>query len=204
MREQTPTVFVVDDDDAVREAVRLLLRSVGQAVETFHSPRAFLERFDPARPGCALLDIRMPEMSGLELQEALAERHALLPIIFITGHGDVQIAVRAMQAGALDFVEKPFNDQQLLERVNRALSLDTRNREALARREAIAERRERLTPREREVMQRIVEGQPNKVIAIELGLSERTVELHRAKVMEKMQASSLAVLVRMAMELRER
>lgn len=204
MSEPTPTVFVVDDDDAVRQAVRMLLRSVGLAVEVFASPRAFLQSFDPARAGCALLDVRMPEMSGLELQEALTERHSLLPLIFVTGHGDVQIAVRAMQAGALDFIEKPFNDQQLLERVNRALALDARNRAGLARREAIAEREERLTPREREVMQRIVEGQPNKVIAIDLGLSERTVELHRAKVMEKMQASSLAHLVRMALELQAR
>lgn len=195
------TVFLVDDDDAVRSAIRLLLRSVGLAVEIYASAPEFLAAYDPARPGCLVLDMRMPGMSGLELQEALAARHSILPIVFVTGHADVPMAVRAIQSGAIDFIEKPFSDQVLIERVQRALALDERNRAALVQREAIAERITRLTPREREVMRRIVDGQANKVVAIELGLSERTVEIHRARVMEKMCAPSLAHLVRQVVAL---
>ncbi|HMN44753.1 MAG TPA: response regulator FixJ [Povalibacter sp.] len=195
-----PTIFVVDDDSAVRDALKLLLRSVGQAVETFGSGQEFLEAYSEDRPGCLVLDIRMPGMSGLELQQKLNERHSILPIIFITGHGDVPMAVEAMQAGAVDFIQKPFRDQDLIDRINQALEKDGNNRAALGERNDIRHRLETLTPREREVLDLVVHGKANKVIAGDLKLSQRTVEIHRARVMEKMQASSLAHLVRMVLE----
>jgi len=196
-----PTVFVVDDDAAVRDSLRLLLRSVNLTVESFASGQEFLDAYEEDRPGCLLLDIRMPIMSGLELQQKLNERHSILPIIFITGHGDVPMAVEAMQAGAVDFIQKPFPDQDLLDRLQQALDKDAANRAALRERNSILERREGLTAREREVMDLVVRGHANKVIAADLSLSQRTVEIHRARVMEKMQASSLAHLVRMVLEL---
>ncbi len=195
-----PTVFVVDDDAAVRDSLKLLLKSVGQAVETFASAQEFLDAYKDDRPGCLVLDIRMPGMSGLELQEKLNERRSILPVIFITGHGDVPMAVEAMQAGAVDFIQKPFRDQDLLDRINQAVERDTANRADLAERNAIRRRLGTLTPREREVMDLVVRGKANKVIAGDLNLSQRTVEIHRARVMEKMQASSLAHLVRMVLE----
>ena len=195
-----PTIFVVDDDAAVRDALKLLLRSVGQAVETFSSGQEFVDAYSEDRPGCLVLDIRMPGMSGLELQQKLNERHSILPIIFITGHGDVPMAVEAMQAGAVDFIQKPFRDQDLIDRINQALEKDSNNRAALGERNDIRRRLETLTPREREVLDLVVHGKANKVIAGDLKLSQRTVEIHRARVMEKMQASSLAHLVRMVLE----
>ena len=195
-----PTIFVVDDDSAVRDALKLLLRSVGQAVETFGSAQEFLDAYSEDRPGCLVLDIRMPGMSGLELQQKLNEKHSILPIIFITGHGDVPMAVEAMQAGAVDFIQKPFRDQDLIDRINQALEKDSSNRAALGERNDIRRRLETLTPREREVLDLVVHGKANKVIAGDLKLSQRTVEIHRARVMEKMQASSLAHLVRMVLE----
>lgn len=195
-----PTIFVVDDDAAVRDALKLLLRSVGQAVETFGSGQEFLDAYGENRAGCLVLDIRMPGMSGLELQQKLNERHSILPIIFITGHGDVPMAVEAMQAGAVDFIQKPFRDQDLIDRINQALEKDGNNRAALGERNDIRRRLETLTPREREVLDLVVHGKANKVIAGDLKLSQRTVEIHRARVMEKMQASSLAHLVRMVLE----
>jgi FixJ family two-component response regulator len=195
-----PTIFVVDDDAAVRDALKLLLRSVGQAVETFGSGQEFVDAYSEDRPGCLVLDIRMPGMSGLELQQKLNERHSILPIIFITGHGDVPMAVEAMQAGAVDFIQKPFRDQDLIDRINQALEKDSNNRAALGERNDIRRRLETLTPREREVLDLVVHGKANKVIAGDLKLSQRTVEIHRARVMEKMQASSLAHLVRMVLE----
>jgi two-component system response regulator FixJ len=195
-----PTIFVVDDDTAVRDALKLLLRSVGQAVETFGSAQEFLDAYGEDRPGCLVLDIRMPGMSGLELQQKLNEKHSILPIIFITGHGDVPMAVEAMQAGAVDFIQKPFRDQDLIDRINQALEKDSSNRAALGERNDIRRRLETLTPREREVLDLVVHGKANKVIAGDLKLSQRTVEIHRARVMEKMQASSLAHLVRMVLE----
>jgi two-component system, LuxR family, response regulator FixJ len=195
-----PTIFVVDDDAAVRDALKLLLRSVGQAVETFGSGQEFIDAYSEDRPGCLVLDIRMPGMSGLELQQKLNERHSILPIIFITGHGDVPMAVEAMQAGAVDFIQKPFRDQDLIDRINQALEKDSNNRAALGERNDIRRRLETLTPREREVLDLVVHGKANKVIAGDLKLSQRTVEIHRARVMEKMQASSLAHLVRMVLE----
>lgn len=195
-----PTIFVVDDDAAVRDALKLLLRSVGHAVETFGSAQEFLDAYGEDRAGCLVLDIRMPGMSGLELQQKLNEKHSILPIIFITGHGDVPMAVEAMQAGAVDFIQKPFRDQDLIDRINQALEKDGSNRAALGERNDIRRRLETLTPREREVLDLVVHGKANKVIAGDLKLSQRTVEIHRARVMEKMQASSLAHLVRMVLE----
>jgi two-component system, LuxR family, response regulator FixJ len=198
-----PTVFVVDDDAAVRDSLRFLLRSVGHPVEVFASAADFMHAYGDDRPGCLVLDIRMPGMSGLELQQQLVERRALIPIIFITGHGDVPMAVEAMQSGAMDFIQKPFRDQDLLDRINQALEKDLVNRQALGQLNLIKERLESLTPREREVMDMVVHGKANKVIAADLDLSQRTVEIHRARVMEKMHASSLAHLVRMVIEIGE-
>jgi FixJ family two-component response regulator len=200
MKEKPATVFVVDDDDAVRTSLRLLLKSVGLPVETFASAQEFLDAFDADRAGCLVLDIRMPGMSGLELQQRLNEIHAIVPIVFITGHGDVPMAVEAMQHGAVDFIQKPFRDQDLIDRINQALEKDRDNRAGLRERDAIRRRMQQLTPREREVLDLVTQGKANKVIAGDLNVSQRTVEIHRARVMEKMGASSLAHLVRMVIE----
>ncbi len=200
MKEKPATVFVVDDDDAVRTSLRLLLKSVGLPVETFASAQEFLDAFDAERAGCLVLDIRMPGMSGLELQQRLNEIHAIVPIVFITGHGDVPMAVEAMQHGAVDFIQKPFRDQDLIDRINQALEKDRDNRAGLRERDAIRRRMQQLTPREREVLDLVTQGKANKVIAGDLNVSQRTVEIHRARVMEKMGASSLAHLVRMVIE----
>ena len=200
MKEKPATVFVVDDDDAVRTSLRLLLKSVGLPVETFASAQEFLDAFDSDRAGCLVLDIRMPGMSGLELQQRLNEIHAIVPIVFITGHGDVPMAVEAMQHGAVDFIQKPFRDQDLIDRINQALEKDRDNRAGLRERDAIRRRMQQLTPREREVLDLVTQGKANKVIAGDLNVSQRTVEIHRARVMEKMGASSLAHLVRMVIE----
>jgi len=197
MKEKITTVFVVDDDEAVRTSLKLLLRSVGLPVETFSSAQEFLDRFDADRPGCLVLDIRMPGMSGLELQEHLNAMHAMIPVVFITGHGDVPMAVEAMQHGAVDFIQKPFRDQDLIDRINQALEKDRENRAGLHERDNIRTRIADLTPREREVLDLVSAGKANKVIASDLDVSQRTVEIHRARVMEKMGASSLAHLVRM-------
>lgn len=194
---------MVDDDEAVRDSLSMLMRSVGLAVETYASAMEFLDRFDADRPGCLVLDVRMPGMSGIELQEQLVARQATLPIIFITGHGDVPMAVRALRAGAVDFIQKPFSDQALLDRIHQALARHVRDREEASRKRTIRERIARLTPRENEVMRMVADGKANKVIALDLGVSERTVEIHRARVMEKMQASSLPDLVRMVVESRD-
>jgi two-component system response regulator FixJ len=200
MKEKPATVFVVDDDDAVRTSLRLLLKSVGLPVETFGSAHEFLELFDADRAGCLVLDIRMPGMSGLELQQRLNEMHGIVPIVFITGHGDVPMAVEAMQYGAVDFIQKPFRDQDLIDRINQALEKDRDNRAGLKERDAIRRRIQQLTPREREVLELVTRGKANKVIAADLNVSQRTVEIHRARAMEKMGASSLAHLVRMVIE----
>ncbi len=200
-KQATPTVFVVDDDEAVRQSVLYLLRSVGLAAEAYSSGNAFLASFDPDRPGCVVLDIRMPGLSGLELQGRLSAAGSLLPIIFVTGHADVPMAVEALQNGAFDFIQKPFRDQDLLERVNAAIDADHRHKREQHHHAGIAARHATLTERERQVMSHVVSGQPNKVIAYELGMSQRTVEIHRARVMDKMAAQSLAELVRMSMQL---
>jgi two-component system, LuxR family, response regulator FixJ len=203
MSKGVPTVFVVDDDAPVRDALKLLLRSVGHRVEAFPSAQDFLDAYHDDRPGCLVLDVRMPGMSGLELQERLNERGAILPIIFITGHGDVPMAVEALQAGALDFLQKPFRDQELLDRIARALDKDAQNRRELLELRTLAQRFEELTARERDVMELVTQGKANKAIAMDLNISQRTVEIHRARVMEKTQAASLAHLVRMVLRLRE-
>lgn len=200
---QEPCVYVVDDDEAVRSGLRMLLSSCGLRSEAHASALAFLDAVDPARPGCLLLDVRMPGMSGLELQEKLQQKGVLLPVIVLTGHGDVPMAVRAMKRGAFDFIQKPFNDQYLLDRINEALALDLHERRRREQQAVLRERMERLSPRERDVLDRLVLGQANKVIAVELGISERTVELHRAHVMEKMQLRSVAQLVQAVAELRK-
>ena len=201
---RNPSVYVVDDDDAVRNSLRMLLKSVGIPAVAYGSARDFLSAYPAELPGCLVLDVRMPGMSGLELQEELNRLGAVIPVIFITGHGDIPMAVEAMQHGAFDFLQKPFRDQDLIDRVQRALVTDGQNRSALAEEHQIAERYESLTPREREVLALVTQGKANKVMAGDLGVSQRTVEIHRARVMEKMRASSLAQLVRMVMNLETR
>ena len=199
-KKANPTVFVVDDDESVRGSLRFLLRSAGLESEAFGSAPEFLAAYDTAQPGCLVLDVRMPGMSGLELQRELNLRGAVIPVIFITGHGDIPMAVEAMQHGAHDFLQKPFRDEDLIERVRGALARDARARAALEEHKAIRGRLDSLTPREREVLALMARGKPNKVMAHELGVSQRTVEIHRARVMEKSGASSLAELVRMVMD----
>jgi two-component system, LuxR family, response regulator FixJ len=191
-----PTVFIVDDDNEVREAIALLMDSVGLPNETFDSAWTYLARFEPERPGCLVLDVRMRQMSGLELQERLAEEPIHPPVIIITGHGDVPMAVRAVKNGAVDFIEKPFNDQSLLDAVHRAIEIDAEQRGHALEIASVQERMERLTKREREVLDQIVVGKRNKVIAADLGISQSTVEAHRAKVMEKLEVRSLSELMR--------
>jgi two-component system, LuxR family, response regulator FixJ len=202
-KQQPPRVFIVDDDEAVRNSLRLLVKSVGLSAVIADSAQEFLATYAPADPGCLILDVRMPGMSGIELQQQLNLRGAVIPVIFITGHGDIPMAVEAMQQGAFDFLQKPFRDQDLIDRVQRALEKDHANRAELLERSRIRERRDSLTPREREVLELVASGKPNKVMAADLGLSQRTVEIHRARVMEKMGASSLAQLVRMVLDLQE-
>ncbi len=201
MHQQAPTVFVVDDDEGVRNSLRFLLKSVGLHTQTLASATEFLDSYKPSQPGCLVLDVRMPGMSGLELQQQLNLRGAVIPVIFITGHGDIPMAVEAMQQGAFDFLQKPFRDQDLIDRIQRALERDGRNRAALDQHAKIRERLDSLTPREREVLALMTRGKPNKIMAAELGVSQRTVEIHRARVMEKSGAASLAQLVRMVMDL---
>ncbi|HSK38543.1 MAG TPA: response regulator FixJ [Arenibaculum sp.] len=194
-----PTVFIVDDDEAVRDSLDMLLEASGFTVETFASPTDFLASDAPQRPGCLIVDIRMPEMSGLEVQEQLNQAGHTLPVIVITGHGDVPLAVRAMKSGAVDFVEKPFDEETILNAVRNALE-SMRPRGTPACPPELLSRLAVLTPREREVLEGLVAGRPNKVIAHDLSISPRTVEIHRARVMEKMRADSLPHLVRMAIE----
>ena len=194
-----PTVFVVDDDQAMRTSLQWLIESTGMQVKTFESADAFLSNFYPERAGCLLLDVRMPGMSGLELQSYLAREGYQLPVIIITGHGDVGMAVKAMRAGAMDFIEKPFHDEDLLRSIQRALEVDQRQRLSRAARADILARVADLTPREHEVMGMVTDGKANREIAVALGVTPKTVEAHRARVMEKMRAESLAELVRMVL-----
>lgn len=201
MKEPLPTVFVIDDDESVRNSLRFLLKSVGLPTRTLAAASEFLEGYDPTQPGCLVLDVRMPSMSGLELQQQLNLIGATIPVIFITGHGDVPMAVEAMQHGAFDFLQKPFRDQDLIDRIQNALAKDAKVRAALKEHDRIRHRLDSLTPREREVLALMTQGKPNKVMAAELGVSQRTVEIHRARVMDKSGAASLAQLVRMVMDL---
>ena len=195
-------VWMVDDDEAVCDSLQLLLKTIGLESRTFPDGRSFLEAVDDSLPGCVVVDLRMPGMSGLELQEELHQRRSMLPVIFITGHGTVDSAVHAMRAGAIDFLQKPFDDQELLDTIQRAIRVDRDSRDSLTAREQLAERYGTLTRREREVMALVVEGHANKVIAADLQVSERTVEIHRSRVMKKMKANSLPHLVRMALDLK--
>ena len=188
-------VYLVDDDDAVRDALGMLFKSLGLKHDPYASALDFLERYDPSRHSCLVADIRMPGLSGLELQQRLNEQRAEIPIIFITGHGDVPMAVTAMKSGAADFIQKPFRDQDLVDRINKALARDLERRRERAEEDEIRGRIALLTPREKEVMQCVVRGQANKVIAMDLGVSQRTVELHRARVMKKLRLRSVAELV---------
>lgn len=195
-----PLVYVVDDDPGVLDAVCLLLRSEGIPSLGCPSAAEFLEVHDPAVPGCLVLDLRMPGMSGMDLQKRLLEMGVRIPIIFVTAHGEVSTAVEAVKAGAVDFIEKPFSDEKLLGKIRESIELDIRNRARRSARREIEERVESLTPREREVMALVVAGKLNKKIARELEISQRTVEVHRARVMEKMKAGSVSKLVQMIME----
>jgi FixJ family two-component response regulator len=194
-------IIVVDDDSGVRNAMRVLLKSVGLESVQFASAQEFLASYQPSQPGCLLLDIRMPGMSGLELQQQLNLRGAVIPVIFMTGHGDVPMAVEAMQHGAFDFLQKPFRDQDLLDRIQRAVVKDGELRKSLGEHARIRTHLESLTPREREVLDLMTQGKQNKAIAQDLGVSPRTIEIHRARVMEKMSAQSVAELVRMMLDL---
>ena len=200
--KKNPIIMVVDDDSGVRNAMRFLLKSVGLESALYASAQEFLAAYQPGQPGCLVLDIRMPGMSGLELQQQLNLRGAVIPVIFMTGHGDIPMAVEAMQHGAFDFLQKPFRDQDLLDRIQRAIVKDAELRKSLGEHERIQTHLESLTPREREVLDLMTQGKQNKVIGQELGVSPRTIEIHRARVMEKMGAQSVAELVRMMLDLK--
>jgi FixJ family two-component response regulator len=197
--EPGPTVYVVDDDPAMRSSLRWLIESVGLTVRTCSSAQEFLRTYQPTDPGCLVLDVRMPGMSGLDLQAELAARKIAIPILIITGYAEVPLAVRAMKAGAFDFIEKPFSDQTLLDRIRAAVAHDEVLRRRQASRADVRQRLNQLTARERDVLNRVVTGKSNKVIASELSLSTKTVEVHRAHVMEKLKADSLAELIRLAL-----
>jgi len=194
-----PTVFIVDDDAGVRDATSSLVASVGLNSEVYESALAFLDAYQPQRSGCLVLDLSMPRLSGLELQDELIRRGTGLPVIFVSGHGDIPTAVEAMRKGAVDFIEKPFRDHALLRCINQAIEQDIQAREQRRSFETILSRYSALTPREKEVVELLVDGCANKVIAQKLHLSRRTVEKHRAHVMEKMQAGCISELVRMVL-----
>ena len=200
MVDREPVVFVVDDDEAVRTSLKALVESVGFRSEAYDSAQAFLAAYNAEQPGCLVLDVRMRGMSGLELQEELLKRNISLPIIIVTGHGDIPMAVRAMRAGAVDFIEKPYRDQALLDRIQQAIDRDHTVRAEHQERRSIQERLGQLTPRERDVLDLVMSGKINKQIAADLGVSLRAVESHRAKVMERMGAGSVAELVQMVMK----
>lgn len=197
MMNTDPTVYVVDDDDAVRNSLRWLMESAGFRVATYANAWEFLAGYDPEGPGCLVLDVRLAGHSGLDLQEQLAADGVALPVIIITGHADVPIAVRAMRTGAFDFIEKPFDDQVLLERVRQAVDLDIRHRRERCSRAETMGRLALLTPREKEVLDGVVNGLANKQIACDLGISIKTVEVHRGQAMHKMHAGSVAELARL-------
>jgi two-component system response regulator FixJ len=200
MSSAKPTVFVVDDDDAICQSLCLLIEDIGLNVKTFNGAREFLAHYDPSRPGCLVLDVRMSGMSGLELQTRLHELNMEIPTVIITGHGDVPMAVEAMKAGAMDFIEKPFRDQVLLDSIQRAIELDRRIRAAKQQSESLQSRMEDLTRRERQVMDLLILGKSNKMIAYELGISQKTVDFHRTNILCKAGVGSVVELVRLVHE----
>lgn len=200
---EASTVFVIDDDEAVRDALSVHLDLAGLLVRTFASAKDFLASITPDQSGCAVIDIRMPDVDGLELQQEMIRRGLTLPVIIITGHGDVPAAVTAFRAGAVDFLQKPFDEDQLIERVREAIDRDRRNRRLFLEVAEVRQRYDQLSPREREVMDLVAQGHSNKVVAIRLDIGVRTVETHRAKVLEKMGVRSASELARMKMRLDE-
>lgn len=199
MTEENAMVFIVEDDEAVRDSIELMMESVDQPAKTYADAQAFLDDYNSSMSGCIVMDVRMPGMNGMELHRRLNELGCNLPIIFVTGHGDIQMAVEAMQNGALDFVTKPYREQELLDTISRALDKDAAKRQFLIEKRVVQERLATLTARETEVMEMMVDGNANKVIGIDLGISERTVEIHRGRVMKKMKTHSLAELVKMVL-----
>ena len=193
------TVYVVDDDKLARESLEWLIESVGLPVKTFDSGQAYLDDYDKSSTGCLVLDVRMPDISGLDLHAKLKQDGCTLPVIIMTGHADVEMAVRAMKAGVYDFIEKPYNDSLMLERIQSAIAFDLDNRKEQERINSVKDRIATLTPREQEVLKYVLKSTANKVIASELGISIKTVELHRSNLMSKMQASSVTELVRLAL-----
>lgn len=202
MTDSQQIVYVVEDDEAVRDSLEMMLVSMEHKVETFPTANAFLDAYDESMAGCIVLDIRMPGMDGMELQKALNSKNSIIPIIFVTGHGDVPMAVEAMQQGAIDFIQKPYREQELLEKIKAALELDDEQRASLMEKKEIQRKLEELTPREQEIMDMMIDGNANKVIAIDLDISQRTVEIHRSRVMHKMETHSLAHLVRMVLSVK--
>lgn len=200
--QQEPTVFVVDDDPAIRKSLRWLIESVGLKVQTHELASEFLESYIPDVPGCLVLDVRIPGMSGLDLQERLRERGHDIPVIIVSGYGDVPMAVRAMKAGAIDFLEKPVSDQVLLDYIQKGIERDIRNKQNLVQNKELIERKNSLTRREREVMGHVVSGQSSREIAELLNVSFKTVEAHRAKIMKKMKAKSVPKLIQMDLQIR--
>ncbi len=198
MSQESPIIYIIDDDESIREMLEMMVASVGHQYQSYSDGQQFLDQFEE-RHGCILLDIRMPGLSGMVVQDKLNELNALLPIIFITGHGDIAMAVEAMQKGAFDFMEKPFREFELLEKIDKALAQDKEQRHDLTKKHEIDERIASLTKREREIMDLVAQGHANKVIAIDLNIAQGTVEIHRSRIMTKMKARSLAQLMRMLM-----
>ncbi len=198
MRVEQPAIFVVDDDSSARDGIEDLLQSVGLRVMTFSSPQAFLESERPDAPGCIILDVRLPNTSGLEFQKALIGAGIQLPVIFVTGHGDIAMSVTAMKSGAIEFLTKPFHEQSLLDAINSGVEKDRQRRRELRVVSELRQRFESLTPRERDVFALVITGRPNKQLALELGLSEMTIKVHRSQITKKMRANSIVELVRFA------
>ncbi len=196
---ENPIIYIVDDNDDIRETLELLFESVDLCAESFGSAGEFLDAYPMGQSGCLIADVRMPEMSGLELQKEMAKRSIDLPVIIITGYGDVEMAVNAMKAGAADFIEKPYKEQELLDRVHKAINQSAQKHQESSEEQRAREGLARLTPRERQVLEFVVDGEPNKRIAFHLGLSEKTIEFHRANIMKKLEAKSLAELIRKTM-----